>query len=163
MRGLERRVGKGLSPDVRSVASVFISRWDRAVADTVPDRLKNRLGLANGKVAYKAYRDCLESDRWQRLANAGARAQRLLFASTSTKDPKAPDVLYVDGLAAPNTVNTMPQNTLTATADHAVAGGTISRDGGDGAAVLSEFEKAGETANTSPESNPHLSSPADMN
>lgn len=143
MRGLERRVEKGLPPDVRSVASVFISRWDRAVTDTVSDKLKNRLGLAIGKVAYKAYRDHLDGDRWQRLASVGARAQRLLFASTSTKDPKVSDVLYVDGLAAPNTVNTMPQNTLKAAADHATAGGTLSRDGGDGALTLGEFEKAG--------------------
>ena len=143
MRGLERRVEKGLSPDVRSVASVFISRWDRAVADSVSDKLKNRLGLAVGKVSYQAYRDQLDSDRWQRLANLGARAQRLLFASTGAKDPKASDVLYIEGLAAPNTVNTMPQNTLKATADHATVSVPLPRDGHDGSAVLAEFEKAG--------------------
>jgi transaldolase len=142
MKGLERRVDAGLSPDIRSVASLFISRWDRAVADKVGASLKNRLGLAVGKVAYKAYRDQLDSDRWQRLANLGARAQRLLFASTGTKDPAAPDTLYVDGLAAPNTVNTMPAGTLKATADHATAADVLPRDGGDGVAVLGEFEKA---------------------
>jgi transaldolase len=143
MKGLERRVDAGLSPDIRSVASLFISRWDRAVADTVGAPLKNRLGLAVGKVAYKAYRDQLDSDRWQRLANLGARAQRLLFASTGTKDPGAPDTLYVDGLAAPNTVNTMPAGTLKATADHAMAADVLPRDGGEGALILGEFEKAG--------------------
>jgi transaldolase len=142
MKGLERRVDAGLSPDIRSVASLFISRWDRAVADKVGAPLKNRLGLAVGKVAYKAYRDQLDSDRWQRLANLGARAQRLLFASTGTKDPNAPDTLYVDGLAAPNTVNTMPAATLKAAAEHATAANVLSRDGGDGVLILGEFEKA---------------------
>ena len=143
MKGLERRVEAGLSPDIRSVASLFISRWDRAVADKVGAPLKNRLGLAVGKAAYKAYRDQLDSDRWQRLANLGARAQRLLFASTGTKDPSAPDTLYIAGLAAPNTVNTMPEGTLKATADHGTAADVLRRDGGDGAATLGEFEKAG--------------------
>jgi transaldolase len=143
MRGLERRVQAGLSPDVRSVASLFISRWDRAVADKVPANLKNRLGIAIGQLAFKAYRDQLDSDRWQRLENSGARAQRLLFASTGTKDPQASDVLYVDGLAAPNTVDTMPENTLKATADHAAADSVLRRDGDDGTALLAEFEKAG--------------------
>jgi transaldolase len=143
MRGLERRVVAGLSPEIRSVASLFISRWDRAVADIVPAPLKNRLGLAIGKVAYKSYRDQLDSNRWQRLANLGARAQRLLFASTGTKDPSAPDTLYVDGLAAPDTVNTMPQGTLKATADHGRMATVLPRDGGDGVLTLGEFEKAG--------------------
>jgi len=143
MKGLERRVEAGLSPDVRSVASLFVSRWDRAVADKVPEALKNRLGIAIGKLAYKAYRDVLDSDRWQRLANHGARAQRLLFASTGTKDPKASDVLYIGGLAAPNTVNTMPEGTLKATAEHGTLAGPLPRDGGDGAQVLAEFERAG--------------------
>ena len=142
MRGLERRVEAGLSPDVRSVASLFVSRWDVAAAPLVPDRLKNRLGLAIGKLTYQAYRDQLDSDRWQRLANLGARPQRLLFASTGTKDPKASDTLYVDGLAAPNTVNTMPQGTLKATADHGAPNHVLSRDGADGAATLAEFEQA---------------------
>ena len=101
MRGLERRVEAGLSADVRSVASVFISRWDRAIAEKVPDRLRNKLGIAIGKQAYKAYRDLLVSDRWQRLENFGARAQRLLFASTSSKDPKATDTMYVGGACRP--------------------------------------------------------------
>ena len=143
MKGLERRVEAGLSPDVRSVASLFISRWDRAVAEIVPAPLRNRLGLAIGKVAYKAYRDQLDSNRWQRLANLGARAQRLLFASTGTKDPSAPDTLYIDGLAAPNTVNTMPEAALKATANHGKAADVMRRDGGDGALTLAEFEKAG--------------------
>jgi transaldolase len=143
MKGLERRIEAGLSPDVRSVASLFISRWDRAIAEKVPEGLKNRLGIAIGKLAYKAYRDLLDSERWQRLAGLGARAQRLLFASTGTKDPKASDVLYIGGLAAPNTVNTMPAATLKATADHGTVAGALPRDGGDGAAVLAEFERAG--------------------
>lgn len=143
MKGLERRVEAGLPPDIRSVASLFISRWDRAVVDIVRAPLRNRLGLAVGKMAYEAYRDQLDSDRWQRLANLGARAQRLLFASTGTKDPAAPDTLYVDGLAAPNTVNTMPAGTLKATADHGTVATVLPRDGGDGASVLGEFEKAG--------------------
>src|ERR1700719_1346990 len=108
MSGLERRVAAGLSPDVRSVASLFISRWDKATMDKVPDRDRDKLGVAIGQQTYKAHRDVLESDRWQRLETSGARAQRLLFASTGTKDPKASDVLYIGGLAAPNTVNTMP-------------------------------------------------------
>jgi transaldolase len=143
LKGLERRVEAGLSPDVRSVASLFVSRWDRAVAETVPDSLKNRLGIAVGDLAYKAYRDLLDSDRWQRLENLGARPQRLLFASTGTKDPKAPDVLYVDALAAPNTVNTMPEGTLKATADHGGPADVLRRDGGNGATTIAEFEKAG--------------------
>ena len=143
MKGLERRVAAGRSADIRSVASVFVSRWDRAVAELVPAELHNRLGIAVGKLAYAAYRDVLDSDRWQRLANRGARAQRLLFASTGTKDPKTSDVLYVDALAAPNTVNTMPQATLKATADHAAAADVLPRDGGDGRTTLALFENAG--------------------
>jgi len=143
MRGLERRVAAGQSPDIRSVASLFVSRWDVAIADKVPQDLKNRLGNAIGKLTYKAYRDLLDSDRWQRLTNLGARAQRLLFASTGTKDPKASDVLYVEAFAAPNTVNTMPQATLKATADHAQPKGLLRRDGEDASAMLAEFERAG--------------------
>jgi len=143
MNGLERRIEAGKSPDVRSVASLFISRWDRAVSDVVPASLRNCLGLAVGKVAYRNYRDQLDSNRWQRLANLGARAQRLLFASTGIKDPDAPDTLYVDGLAAPNTVNTMPQATLRAEADHGKVSGVLPRDGGDGAIIFDEFAKAG--------------------
>jgi len=143
MRGLERRVQAGLSADVRSVASLFVSRWDKATMDKVPADLRNRLGIAIGQQMYKAYRDVLESDRWQRLANSGARAQRLLFASTGTKDPKASDVLYIAPLAAPNTVNTMPDETLLAFADHGKISGTIPRDGGDCESVLADFTKAG--------------------
>ncbi len=118
MRGLERRVEAGLSPDVRSVASVFVSRWDKATLDKVPQALRDRLGIAVSQQSYKAYRDLLESERWQRLEGWGARPQRLLFASTSTKDPQASDVLYIGALAAPNTVNTMPEETLLAFGNH---------------------------------------------
>lgn len=143
MRGLERRVAAGLSPDVRSVASVFLSRWDGATMDKVPDTLRDKLGIAIGQQLYKAYRDILESDRWQRLANFGARPQRLLFASTGTKDPKASDVLYIEALAAPNTVNTMPEKTLLAFGDHGKFSGTLARNGGNCEDVLAEFKKAG--------------------
>jgi transaldolase len=143
MHGLERRLAAGLSPDVRSVASVFISRWDNAVKDKVPANLRNKLGIAIGQQAYKAYRDLVDSDRWQRLENQGARPQRLLFASTSTKDPEASDVLYISALAAPHTVNTMPEKTLLAFTDHGQLSGTLPRDGGDAGQVLTEFAKAG--------------------
>jgi transaldolase len=143
MKGLERRVQAGLSPDVRSVASLFVSRWDVAVADKAPADLRNRLGVAVSKQAYKAYRDILDSDRFQRLENLGARAQRLLFASTGTKDKTAADTLYIDGLAAPNTVNTMPEPTLLAFADHGRIEATLARDGGDAQAVLAKFVEAG--------------------
>ena len=131
LKGLERRVAAGLSPDVRSVASLFISRWDVAVAHKVPAALRNTLGIAVSKQSYKAYRDVLESDRFQRLENIGARAQRLLFASTGTKDKSASDTLYISGLAAPNTVNTMPEETLLAFADHGTTGSALPRDGAD--------------------------------
>jgi len=143
MRGLERRVAAYLSPDVRSVASLFISRWDKATMDKVPERDRDRLGVAIGQQAYKAYRDVLESDRWQRLANLGARPQRLLFASTGTKDPKASDVLYIGALAAPCTVNTMPEETLLAFAQHGRVGSAIPRDGADCEQVLTEFGRVG--------------------
>ena len=143
LKGLERRVAAGLSADVRSVASVFVSRWDVAVTASVPAELRNTLGMAVGGQAYKAYRDIHESERFQRLANAGARAQRLLFASTGTKDKAASDTLYVAGLAAPNTVNTMPEDTLLALADHGVPPHALPRDGGDAEAVLAAHVKAG--------------------
>jgi len=143
MRGLERRIDAGLSPDVRSVASLFVSRWDKATMEKVPAELRDKLGPAIGQQAYKAYRDVLESDRWQRLANLGARAQRLLFASTGTKDPKASDVLYIAALAAPNTVDTMPEETLLAFGEHGKVSSVIARDGGDCEQVLSAFSKAG--------------------
>ena len=143
MRGLERRVEAGLSPDVRSVASLFVSRWDKATMDKVPADLRDKLGPAIGWQTYKAYRDVLESDRWQRLANLGARAQRLLFASTGTKDPKASDVLYIGALAAPNTVDTMPEETLLAFGEHGSVTKAIPRDGGNCEQTLSAFTKAG--------------------
>ncbi|MGH6736709.1 MAG: transaldolase [Methyloceanibacter sp.] len=143
MKGLERRIAAGLDPGVRSVASIFISRWDKAVMGKVPEALRDKLGIAVGQRAYRAYRDLLDSDRWQRLASLGARAQRLLFASTSTKDPAASDTLYIGALAAPNTVNTMPDETLRAFADHGKVGGVLPRDGGDCDAVLAAYEKAG--------------------
>ncbi|MGH7051810.1 MAG: transaldolase [Acetobacteraceae bacterium] len=143
MAGLERRIAKGLAPDVRSVASVFISRWDRAVAGKVPENLRNALGIAIARLSYKAYRDLLESDRWQRLANHGAAAQRLLFASTSVKDPKAPDTLYVAALAAPNTIDTIPRATLEAFDAHGKLDSVLPRDGGDAASVIAAHRKVG--------------------
>lgn len=143
LKGLERRVESGLDANVPSVASLFISRWDVAVAEQVPAELRNRLGLAIGRDAYRAYRELLDSDRWQRLANHGARAQRLLYASTGTKDPEAPDTLYVDGFASPNTVNTMPENTLLAFDDHGEVPAMLDPAGGDVAQVLAAFEAAG--------------------
>ena len=143
LRGVERRIAAGLNPNVASVASLFISRWDAAVAARVPAGLVNRLGLAIGQSAYKAYVEMMASPRWQRAFNAGARPQRLLFASTGTKDPKAADTLYVQGLAAPLTVNTMPEGTLRAFADHGAVGALLAGDGGDSEAVLAEFRRAG--------------------
>ena len=131
MRGVERRIAAGLKPDVGSVASVFVSRWDGAVAGKVPAALNNQLGIAMANRAYKAYRELLVSPRWQRAFNAGARPQRLLWASTGVKDPKASDVLYIKALAAPFTVNTMPEATLLALADHGELGSIMSADGGD--------------------------------
>ena len=143
LRGIERRIAAGLQPDVASVASLFVSRWDVAVATKVPEALHNQLGIAIGKQAYKAYAELMSSARWQRAFNAGARPQRLLLASTGTKDPKASDILYVRALAAPNTVNTMPEGTLKAFADHGEVGAAMPADGGDSAAVLAQFSKAG--------------------
>ena len=143
MRGLERRVDAGLSADVRSVASLFVSRWDKSTMDKVPGNLRDKLGPAVGMQTYKAYRDVLETDRWQRLENLGARPQRLLFASTGTKDPQASDVLYISALAAPNTVDTMPEETLLAFSQHGSVGKALPRDGGDCEQVLAAFNKAG--------------------
>jgi transaldolase len=143
LRGIERRIAAGLRADVGSVASLFISRWDSAVRGKVPDSLNDQLGIAIGKGAYKAYCDLIGSPRWQRVFNAGARPQRLLFASTGTKDPKASDILYIKALAAPLTVNTMPEATLKAFADHGEVNGILPADGGDCEAVLAEFGKAG--------------------
>jgi transaldolase len=142
LRGIERRIDAGLTPEVGSVASVFVSRWDAAVADKVPAALHNKLGIAIAKRTYKAYRDLLGSPRWQRIYNAGARPQRLLWASTGTKDPQASDVLYIKALAAPFTVNTMPEGTLKALADHGDLSDIMSADGGDCEAVLDQFAKA---------------------
>ena len=143
LRGIERRIEAGLKPDIGSVASVFISRWDVAVTGKVPDTLREKLGIAVANRTYKAYRDLLGSPRWQRVYNAGARPQRLLWASTGTKDPKASDVLYVKALAAPFTVNTMPEGTLKALADHGEVSEIMSADGGQCEALLDQFAKAG--------------------
>jgi len=143
MRGVERRIEAGLKPDVRSVASVFVSRWDVAVTGKVPPALNNQLGIAVSKQAYKTYLGLLSSPRWMRAYNAGARAQRLLWASTGTKDPKASDVLYVKALAAPFTVNTMPEGTLKAVAEHGLVSATMPIDGGDSDEVLARFLAAG--------------------
>jgi len=143
MRGIERRIAAGLKADVASVASVFISRWDAAVTSKVSEAMHNRLGIAVAQRTYKAYRDLLDSPRWQRACNEGARPQRLLWASTGTKDPKAPDILYVKNLASPFTVNTMPEKTLKAFADHGEFGALMAADGGDCEDVLAQFEKAG--------------------
>jgi transaldolase len=142
-RGIERRVEAGLPAYVGSVASFFISRWDAAVASSVPAELGNQLGLAIGREAYVGYRRFFGTDRWQRLLNEGARPQRLLFASTGTKDPSASDTLYVSGLVAPNTVNTMPEETLLALADHGTIGETLTADAAAAAAGLERFADAG--------------------
>jgi transaldolase len=143
LKGIERRIAAGLKPDVASVASVFVSRWDAAVSGKVPTELQNQLGIAVANRTYQAYRELLCSPRWQRAYNAGARPQRLLWASTGTKDPKASDVLYIKALAAPFTVNTMPEATLIALADHGELGSIMSADGGESEAVLAQFGKAG--------------------
>ncbi len=143
MRGVERRIEAGLDPNVASVASLFVSRWDVAIADEAPAELRNRLGVAVGRRTFRAYRELLASERLQRLLNEGARPQRLLWASTGTKDPDASDVLYVEALASPLTVNTMPEPTLLAFADHGAVGDLIPPDGGGADAVLAEFEAAG--------------------
>lgn len=143
IRGIERRVERGLNPCVGSVASVFVSRWDSAVKDKVPTELRNKLGLAVAFRTYKAARQLLSSPRWQRLYNLGARPQRLLWASTGTKDPLASDILYVENLAAPFTINTMPEATLKALATHEQLGEPIPIDGGDCEDVLTQFRALG--------------------
>ena len=142
MRGIERRIEAGLQPDVPSVASLFISRWDVAVTGKVPEALNNRLGIAVAKRTYKAYRELLASPRWQRAFNAGVRPQRLLWASTGTKDPKASDVLYIKSLATPFTVNTMPESTLKALADHGDIGAALPAEGGNSEEELARFSNA---------------------
>jgi transaldolase len=143
LRGIERRIAAGLNPDVGSVASVFVSRWDVAVAGKTPEALRDRLGIAIAKRTYKAAHDLLTSPRWERAYNLGARPQRLLWASTGTKDPKASDILYVKALAAPFTVNTMPEGTLKALAAHTEIGELLPADGGNCEEVLAQFAKAG--------------------
>jgi transaldolase len=143
LRGVERRVEAGLNPHVASVASIFISRWDVAVKDSAPEGYKNRLGIAVVQQAYVAYLELVASERMQRLMNEGARPQRALWASTGTKDPEASDTLYIEAFASPLTVNTMPEKTLLAFADHGKVGEPLARDGGDSADVLAAFENAG--------------------
>jgi transaldolase len=143
LRGIERRIAAGLEPRVPSVASLFVSRWDKAVGEKVRSDLRNRLGIAVAGLTYRAYRELLASPRWRQLAAAGARPQRLLWASTGTKDPGAPDTLYIEALAAPDTINTMPAETLRAFAEHGELRGTMPLDGGDGDAVLARFAEAG--------------------
>ena len=143
LRGVERRLAAGLEPRVASVASLFVSRWDKAVSEQVPAQMRNRLGIAVAGVAYSAYRELLNSDRWRRLAARGAIPQRLLWASTGTKDPAAPDCLYVEALAAPDTVNTLPEKTLRAFVDHGRVRGVMAADGISARATLQSFETAG--------------------
>jgi transaldolase len=148
LRGIERRLAAGLDPRVSSVASLFVSRWDRAVSDKVPEGLRNRLGIAIAARTYRAHCDLIAGKRWRDLEAKGARKQRMLWASTGTKDPKAPAGLYVEALAAPDTIDTMPEKTLLAFA----AGGTVksvmAKDGGDAEAVLAGFAKAGMNIDT---------------
>jgi transaldolase len=143
MKGIERRIDAGLNPAVASVASVFMSRWDVAVAKEVSAELKDRLAIAIGGRTYRAYNELLASDRFRRLQNQGARAQRLLWASTGTKDPDSPDTLYIGAFASPFTVNTMPEPTLKAFADHGEVTDLVPADGGNAELVLKEFEQAG--------------------
>ena len=143
LKGIERRIAAGLPTNVGSVASVFISRWDVAVSDKVPEDLRDKLGIAIAKRTYKAYRELLSTPRWKKIVAAGYNPQRLLLASTGTKDPKASDILYVKSLAAPDTVNTMPEATLKVFADHGEIGELMPADGGDCEQVLQQFTKAG--------------------
>lgn len=143
MRGIERRIAAGLDPVVASVASLFISRWDVAIKDKVPDALKNRLGIAIAMRTYKAYRELLASPRWQKLVAGGGQPQRLLWASTGSKDPAAPDTLYLEALVAPDTINTIPEKTLLAFVDHGQSKGVMGNEGGEAEALLSCFAQAG--------------------
>ena len=143
LRGIERRIAAGLPANVGSVASIFISRWDVAVSKKVPDELRDKLGIAIAQRTYKAYVELLATPRWQAVVKAGYNPQRLLWASTGTKDPRASDILYIKALAAPNTVNTMPENTLKALADHGEIGDVMAKNGGDCEDVLAEFAKEG--------------------
>src|SRR5439155_9039144 len=143
LRGIGRRIAARRDPRVGSVASLFVSRWDKAVGEKAPPELRNRLGIAIAGRTYRAYRELLASPRWRELAVAGARAQRLLWGSTGTKDPKASDTLYVEALAAPDTIDTMPEKTLRAFAEHGEIKGMMAEDGGDAEAVLARFARAG--------------------
>ena len=143
LRGIERRIDAGLDPRVSSVASLFVSRWDKAVSGTVPNELRNRLGIAIAGRAYRAYREMLASPRWRKLAAAGARPQRLLWASTGSKDPKASETLYLEALAAPDTIDTTPEKTLLAFAQRGAVAGAMRDDGGDAESVLAHFAQAG--------------------
>ena len=143
LRGIERRIAAGLDPNVHSVASMFISRWDKAVMGKVPKELQDLLGIAIAKRTYKAYRELLASPRWRKAASAGAPPQRLLWASTGTKDPKASDILYIKALAAPDTINTIPEKTLLAFADHGTLGGVLPENSGDAESVIAAFATAG--------------------
>ena len=143
LRGIERRIAAGLDPRVASVASLFVSRWDKAVAEKVPPELRNKLGIAIGQRTYRAYRELLASPRWKQLAVAGARPQRLLWASTGTKDPNASDTLYIEALAAPDTIDTIPEKTLKAFADHGKINAVMAENGGDAEAMLARFASAG--------------------
>ncbi|HSS26972.1 MAG TPA: transaldolase [Usitatibacter sp.] len=143
MRGIERRIAAGRDPHVASVASLFVSRLDVAVKDKVPAELSNHLGIAVARRTYKAYRDLLASPRWKKLEAAGAMVQRVLWASTGTKDPKASDTLYIEALAAPDTIDTIPDKTLHAFAEHGKVGGVMDVSGGDAEAVIAKFGKLG--------------------
>ncbi|MDB5986808.1 MAG: transaldolase [Nevskia sp.] len=143
LRGIERRIAAGLDPRIESVASVFVSRWDVAVKDKVAASLQNRLGIAIAQRTYKAYRELLAAPHWQKLAQSGAARQRLLWASTGVKDPAARDTMYLEALAAPDTVNTIPEKTLLAFADHGKVGGVMPLDGGDAETLLAEFARSG--------------------
>ncbi|MEO5812469.1 MAG: transaldolase [Rhodanobacter sp.] len=143
MRGIERRLQAGLDPQVPSVASLFVSRWDVAANPQLPDALHNKLGIAVARQTYRAYRELLASARWKKLAAAGAPVQRVLWASTGTKDPTASDTLYIEALGAPDTINTIPEKTLHAFADHGVVGAAMPADGGDADAVLAKISAAG--------------------
>ncbi|MEO6798087.1 MAG: transaldolase [Candidatus Dormibacter sp.] len=142
-RGLERREGAGLDLNVPSVASLFVSRWDRATLDKLPDNLKDELGIAVAKQTYRGYREVLASAQWKALEARGAHSQRLLFASTGTKDPAKPDTYYIQALAAPDTINTIPPATLEAFADHGEFGEFLPADGGDADEVIAKVEADG--------------------
>ena len=143
LRGIERRIRAGLDPNVSSVASLFVSRWDVATHDQLPQPLRNRLGIAVAQQTYRAYRELIASRRWEKLAAKGAPLQRLLWASTGAKDPGASDTLYIEALAAPDTINTLPEKTLAAFAGHGQVGQPMPLDGGDAQAVLAECRRAG--------------------